>query len=116
MNEPEWLHGLTHMDFLIDGSRCSAEQWAQLDWSKAVLDLGPYWRVPDIDGECSHRLYPRLMQTRWAVLVHHAITQAFVKAAPELLEVLSDLHSNCVAADCYMRAAEFMIAKAKVAK
>jgi hypothetical protein len=35
------------------------------------------------------------------------------RSAPDLLEVLKDLHAHCVAPDEYMRAAEFVIAKAE---
>ena len=79
----EWLNGLTHKDWLRDGSRCSAEQWAELDWSKAWVDLGPspagnlgpYWHVPDRDGDCTHRLYPKVMATKWALVVHRAASE-----------------------------------------
>lgn len=82
--EPEWLKGLTHKDWLHNGSRCSAEQWGQLDWSKAFMDmgaspmgnLGPYWHVPDLDGDCVHRLYPKVLQSKWLLLIRRAISEA----------------------------------------
>jgi hypothetical protein len=41
MTIPAWLYGTTHKDWLFDGRRCTPEQWAELDWTKAYVDLGP---------------------------------------------------------------------------
>lgn len=89
--------GLPHTDWLFDGCPIRGEvmikRFGNLDWSKASVDLGPsiagnlgpYWHVPlgevVIDGEVyalgdtGHRLYPRLLTTRWAALVHGAVKQ-----------------------------------------
>jgi hypothetical protein len=85
---PGWLDGLTHKDWLFNGGRCSAEQWAQLDWSEAWMDTGPspagnsgpYWHVPDLEGDCQHRLYPKVLQSKWAWVIRQAIKEAVAKA------------------------------------
>ena len=81
---PSWLAGLTHQDWLIDGCPCKAADWARLDWSRAWVDLGPspagnpgpYWHVPayykEDDDERVHRLYPKLLKTRWQPVAHRA--------------------------------------------
>jgi hypothetical protein len=81
---PAWLSGLTHKDWLRDGHRCSKEQWDLLDWSKAWMDMGPsvagnpgpYWHVPDRDGDCSHRMYPKILRGKWLRLIRRAIAEA----------------------------------------
>lgn len=80
MTTPLWLRGTDHKDWLYDGRRCTAEQWAELDWSQAYVDfgpsvagnLGPYWHVTDRDGDCTHRLYPKLLKSKWATVVRQA--------------------------------------------
>lgn len=83
MNEPAWMDGLTYADWLFDGSPIRGrliERYDHLDWSKAWIDLGPsvagnlgpYWHVPMDDGETTHRLYPRVLKTKWAILVRQA--------------------------------------------
>jgi hypothetical protein len=80
---PDWMAGLTHKDWLFDGSRCTEEQWRNLDWDKAYVDLGPsvagnlgpYWHVPHCDGDTAHRLYPKLLQTKWLNVVRQAATE-----------------------------------------
>lgn len=89
-----WRDGLSHKDWLFDGrpvrGRVMIERFNNLDWSNAWIDLGPnlfgnlgpYWHVPlketIIDGELYdlgdtvHRLYPKLLQSKWALLVLHA--------------------------------------------
>jgi hypothetical protein len=84
----EWLEGLTRKDWLLDGSPCSESQWKALDWSKAYMDLGPspagnlgpYWHVPNTKDECVNRLYPKVLQSKWARLIHQAITEATTRA------------------------------------
>jgi hypothetical protein len=94
---PAWLDGLTFRDWLFDGSLCTAEQFDNLDWSKALVDLGPspagnlgpYWRVPHVNGDTRHRLYPKVLKTKWAHAFHQAALQyaeqriAQLAAAPE---------------------------------
>lgn len=82
MNNPDWLSGLTHKDWLLDGRPIRGEHMLAifngLQWPKAVMDLGPspagnpgpYWHVPDADDDCSHRLYPKLPK-KWRGLVRH---------------------------------------------
>lgn len=86
MNE-DWLKGLTHNDWLLDGepvrSNWQKEKFRRLDWSRAWMDMGPspadnrgpYWHVPwDFNGEeLWARLYPKLIFTKWLPLVRHAI-------------------------------------------
>ena len=89
-----WRDGLSHKDWLFDGypirGRIMLARFANLDWEKARLDLGPsvvgnpgpYWHVPlnetIIDGEVYdfgdtvHRLYPKVLQSKWAALILHA--------------------------------------------
>jgi hypothetical protein len=38
---PEWLTGTTRKDWLRDGYTITEEQWADLDWSRAWVDMGP---------------------------------------------------------------------------
>lgn len=83
----EWLKGLTHKDWLYNGSTCTEAQWKQLDWSKAYVDLGPspagnlgpYWHVPDIEDDCVARLYPKVLQSKWGPLIYQALTEATAK-------------------------------------
>lgn len=89
-----WRDTLSHKDWLFDGcairGKVMEARFANLDWDNAWIDLGPsiagnlgpYWHVPLketwIDGElydCGdtvHRLYPKLLQSKWALLVLHA--------------------------------------------
>lgn len=93
-----WREGLSHKDWLFDGSRIRGPvmiaRFNNLDWEKAYVDLGPsiagnfgpYWHVPLketwIDGtlyDCGdtvHRLYPKVIQSKWAMLILHACYQA----------------------------------------
>ncbi|MGY4303676.1 hypothetical protein ACVIJ6_000919 [Bradyrhizobium sp. USDA 4369] len=38
---PEWLAGTTRKDWLRDGYAMTEEQWADFDWSRAWVDMGP---------------------------------------------------------------------------
>lgn len=94
-----WRDGLSHKDWLFDGSPIRGPvmlaRFNNLDWPNAWVDLGPsiagnlgpYWHVPlketVIDGElyddCGdtvHRLYPKVMQSKWAMLILHACNEA----------------------------------------
>jgi hypothetical protein len=93
-----WREGLSHKDWLFDGSPIRGPvmlaRFKNLDWSKAWIDLGPsisgnlgpYWHVPlketVIDGDlydCGdtvHRLYPKVLQSKWALLILHACNEA----------------------------------------
>lgn len=89
---PEWMRELDRRDFLFNGDRpCPEEIWRQLDWAKAYVDmgpspsgnLGPYWHVPRITegGErLVHRLYPKLLMTKWLLLVRQAVAEAVAEA------------------------------------
>lgn len=99
---PAWLDGLTHKDWLFDGhpirGRVMLARFENLDWEKAWVDLGPsvagnpgpYWHVPlketVIDGDvydCGdtvHRLYPKLLLSKWLPLVRHAIEESLKRA------------------------------------
>lgn len=90
---PDWMVGLTHKDWLLDGrplrGKDDAALFRNLDWDKAYADLGPssaddlgpYWHVP-LKGESSnvHQLYPMVLETRWRYVV---------------LRICSDLVSRC---------------------
>ncbi len=100
-----WRDSLSEKDWLFDGSpvrgRVMTERFKNLDWDKAWLDLGPsisgnlgpYWHVPlketVIDGElydCGdtvHRLYPKVLQSKWALLILHACNEAMKLKSPE---------------------------------
>lgn len=82
----DWLQSLTPRDWLLDGhpirGRAMIEAFNQLDWSKAWMDMGPsptgnpgpYWHVPDSDGDATHRLYPKLAP-KWLPLVRRAVEE-----------------------------------------
>jgi hypothetical protein len=80
-----------HKDWLFDGSRCTSEMWANLDWSKAYVDLGPspvgnigpYWHVPHKDGDTTHRLYPKLLKTKWLGVLRQAMIENAAYATKE---------------------------------
>lgn len=85
---PQWLDGLTHHDFLLDGGPCSEEVWNRIDWGRAYVDmgpspagnLGPYWHIPvlrsdDPKYETVHRLYPKLLLTKWLPIVRQAVAE-----------------------------------------
>lgn len=88
----DWLEGLTYKDWLFDGRPMRNTEglalWHRLDWSKARVDMGPstagnfgpYWHVPLKDGDTTHRLYPKLLQGKWARVVQRAITEALAAA------------------------------------
>jgi hypothetical protein len=52
----------------IDGPSCRKKLWARLDFSKGFVDpgpspagnAGPYLKIPTLDGETVHRVYPRV--------------------------------------------------------
>lgn len=93
-----WREGLSHKDWLFDGSPIRSPvmiaRFNNLDWDNAYVDLGPsiagnpgpYWHVPlketwiDGDlydcGDTVHRLYPKVLRTKWAMLILHACYQA----------------------------------------
>lgn len=93
-----WRDGLSHKDWLFDGrpirGKIMEALFANLEWDKAWIDLGPsvggnpgpYWHVPLketwIDGEeyaCGdtvHRLYPKVLQSKWGMLILHACNEA----------------------------------------
>ena len=94
---PAWLEGLDHRDWLFDGSPIRGPvmlaRFNNLDWANAWVDLGPsvagslgpYWHVPlketIIDGEVYdlgdtvHRLYPKVLQSKWLPLIRQAIEE-----------------------------------------
>jgi|SRR5882672_605920 len=83
----DWRGGLTHKDWLMDGSHIRGEyaiaKFLRLDWSKAWVDmgpsvagnLGPYWHVPMDDGDTTHRLYPKVLQTKWLPIIRQACVE-----------------------------------------
>lgn len=89
-----WREGLSHKDWLFDGSPIRGERmidrFNHLDWDKAWVDLGPsiagnlgpYWHVPlhYEDDDTVHRLYPKVLQSKWALLILHACNESGRKA------------------------------------
>lgn len=87
-----WRDELTHKDWLFDGSpirgQVMIDRYNNLDWSAAWIDLGPsvagnpgpYWHVPLKDGDTVHRLYPKVLQSKWGMLILHACYGAQAKA------------------------------------
>ena len=85
---PNWLIGLDHRDWLFDGhpinTASAIERFKRLNWHDAYMDLGPspmgnlgpYWHVPLADEETVHRLYPKLLSTKWLPLIRQAIDEA----------------------------------------
>ena len=92
MAKPDWLNGLTHKEWLFDGyairSDVMIERFNNLDWSKAWLDMGPsiadnpgpYWHVPLPSEETVHRLYPKILNTKWLPVIRRAIKEAVERA------------------------------------
>jgi len=98
-----WRDGLSHKDWLFDGRPIRGQvmlaRFENLDWDNAWLDLGPsivgnpgpYWHVPlkrtVIDGQVYdlgdtvHRLYPKVLQSKWGMLILHACYEARRKGA-----------------------------------
>lgn len=94
---PEWMIGLTHKDWMFDGKPIRGDvmiaMFNNLDWSKAWVDmgpsiagnLGPYWHVPlretivngqiYAEGDTVHRLYPKLLLTKWLGVVRQAVEE-----------------------------------------
>lgn len=99
----KWRDGLSHKDWLFDGRPVRGDimlaRFNSLDWDKAWIDLGPsvagnlgpYWHVPlketwidgklYDDGDTVHRLYPKVLQSKWALLILHACHEVRRKAA-----------------------------------
>ena len=93
-----WLDDLTYKDWLFDGSPIRGDvmiaRFNNLDWDRAWVDLGPsiagnpgpYWHVPLKEtwingelydyGDTVHRLYPKVLRSKWAMLILHACYQA----------------------------------------
>ncbi len=42
-----------------DGSAWPKGRWEEMDWAAAWVDRGPYLKVPRLDGETTHRVYPK---------------------------------------------------------
>ncbi len=90
---PDWLRGLSHRDFLLDGYSCPEARWRRLDWSRAWVDMGPspagnpgpYWHVPlraENGSETVHRLYPKVIKTKWVALIRRVVEER--ERCPEL--------------------------------
>jgi hypothetical protein len=93
-----WRDGLSYKDWLFDGhpinSKVMIARFNNLEWEKAWIDLGPsvagnlgpYWHVPlketwidgelYDDGETVHRLYPKVLKSKWALLILHACNES----------------------------------------
>ena len=80
----DWMKHLSHKDWLFDGRPIrgdyAIDRFNHLDWSKAWVDmgpsiggnLGPYWHVPMDDGDTCHRLYPKVLTTKWLPVIRRA--------------------------------------------
>lgn len=104
---PAWLEGLTHNNFF----KCSPEMWADLDWSRAYMDmgpspvgnLGPYWHVPRPSDGTQHRLYPNVLRSKWLLVIRRACEEA--AAGKSLEQALSAEIERRRAAEAVARAA-----------
>lgn len=85
---PKWMAQLNRTDFRFDGGSSPTQKiWDGLVWSRAWLDMGPsvagnpgpYWHVPWKDGNTIHRLYPRILETKWFGLIRHAVNEAVTR-------------------------------------
>jgi hypothetical protein len=88
---PNWRDGLTHKDWLFDGRPIrggyAIDRFNRLDWSKAWVDLGPsiagnlgpYWHVPMDDGDTVHRLYPKVLKSKWLLVIRQACEECRAK-------------------------------------
>jgi hypothetical protein len=97
MNTPDWISGLTHKDWMLDGYSIRGEillsRWEDLDWSQAYVDMGPspagnagpYWHVPLKSADTVHRLYPKL-PTKWFPVVRHAIEESIARVNSDALQ------------------------------
>jgi hypothetical protein len=84
MESKNWREGLTHKDWLFDGRPIRGEylidRFSHLDWSRARVELGPsiagnlgpYWHVPMDDGDTVHRLYPKVLLSKWLLVIRRA--------------------------------------------
>ncbi|MDE2096830.1 MAG: hypothetical protein KGL39_06245 [Patescibacteria group bacterium] len=93
--KPAWHKSLTAKDWLFDGRPIRGKEtlamFGRLDWAKSYIDLGPsplgnlgpYWHVPlrktvvggktIADGDTTHRLYPKLLTTKWAPMLRELV-------------------------------------------
>ena len=104
---PKWHEGLDHRDWLFDGHPIKGAEmraiWARLDWDGAWIDRGPslagnpgpYWHVPlppgpldDPDDRTVHRLYPKLLRTKWLGLVRQAMYETSQRYGDPLVRIL----------------------------
>lgn len=83
----EWIASLDPNDWLFDGRPIRIgmlDAWKDLDWSRARMDmgpsvagnLGPYWHVPRIKAETTHRLYPKVLRSKWLLTIRQACAEA----------------------------------------
>ena len=96
-----WREGLCHKDWMFDGRPIRGEylidRFNHLDWSKAWVDLGPsvagnlgpYWHVPMDDGDTTHRLYPKLLQSKWLMLIRKACEEYAAQRVKEQIGILT---------------------------
>jgi hypothetical protein len=103
-----WREELSYKDWLFDGhpirGKVMLARFENLDWANAWMDLGPsiagnlgpYWHVPlkrtvidgelYDDGDTVHRLYPKVLQSKWALLILHACNEAGRRSDEQTLE------------------------------
>jgi hypothetical protein len=91
VERPAWLGDTTHKDWLWDGVPIRGvliAKFAELDWSRAWVDMGPsiagnpgpYWHVPYPPEDTVHRLYPKLLMTKWLPIVRQAVDEVAKRA------------------------------------
>lgn len=102
-----WAEGLSHKDWLFDGSPIKSDvaiaRFNNLDWENAWLDmgpsiagnLGPYWHVPLKEtvingevydfGDTVHRLYPKVLDSKWLWVIRQACEETAKRCDPENL-------------------------------
>ncbi len=95
-DKPQWLDGLTHKDWMFDGhpirGEVMIERFNNLDWSNAYVDmgpsiagnLGPYWHVPLPSEETRHRLYPKVVLSKWLGVIRQAVEESVAKASADV--------------------------------
>jgi hypothetical protein len=86
VRSPDWLRGLDSRDWFLDGhpirGAVMKEMFEELDWSQAWVDLGPsvagnlgpYWHVPLRGADTVHRLYPKVLGSKWIWIIRQACT------------------------------------------
>ena len=84
MTKTDWIGGPEN--WLWDGYAIKGhllDKWPLLDWANSYVDmgpspagnLGPYWHVPLPSEDTVHRLYPKVLKTKWLEIIRQAVLQ-----------------------------------------